>query len=296
MLANDVRRFIEYLSDVRGYAAHSVASYQRQLTQVVKALTKLEITDWRQVDVAVVENLVMQWRREGAGSSTLHQRLAALRTLFDYLVSRGELEANPAKVVKAPKAPKRLPKNLDIDSILQLLEFPAEEPLALRDRAMFELLYSSGLRLAELVSLNVADIQPDRELRVTGKGSKTRIVPYGKEAARWLTQWLQERSSWPGSDQPALFLSKQQRRLTPRSVQLRLKKWGVEQGLFDNLHPHKLRHSFATHMLEASSDLRAVQEMLGHANLSTTQIYTHLDFQRLADVYDAAHPRAKRTR
>lgn len=296
MLANDVRRFIEYLSDVRGYAAHSVASYQRQLTQVLKALTKAEITDWRQIDVAVVENLVMQWRREGAGSSTLHQRLAALRTFFDYLISRGELEANPAKVVKAPKAPKRLPKNLDIDSILQLLEFPAEEPLALRDRAMFELLYSSGLRLAELVSLNVADIQPDRELRVTGKGNKTRIVPYGKEAARWLTQWLQERSSWPGSDQPALFLSKQQRRLTPRSVQLRLKKWGVEQGLFDNLHPHKLRHSFATHMLEASSDLRAVQEMLGHANLSTTQIYTHLDFQRLADVYDAAHPRAKRTR
>lgn len=296
MLANDVRRFIEYLGDVRGYAAHSVASYQRQLTQVVKALTKAEITAWQQVDVATVENIVMQWRREGAGSSTLHQRLAALRTFFDYLVSRGELLANPAKVVKAPKAPKRLPKNLDIDSILQLLEFPAEEPLALRDRAMFELMYSSGLRLAELVSLDVADIQPDRELRVTGKGNKTRIVPYGKEAARWLKQWLKERRSWPGSDQPALFLSKQQRRLTPRSVQLRLKKWGVEQGLFDNLHPHKLRHSFATHMLEASSDLRAVQEMLGHANLSTTQIYTHLDFQHLTDVYDAAHPRAKRTR
>ncbi|RUO18760.1 tyrosine recombinase XerC [Aliidiomarina iranensis] len=296
MLANDVRKFIEYLGNVRGYSEHSVASYQRQLGQVIKALTKADVSAWPQVDVAAVENLVMQWRREGAGSSTLHQRLAALRTFFDYLVSRGELQANPAKVVKAPKAAKRLPKNLDIDSILQLLEFPAEEPLALRDRAMFELLYSSGLRLAELVSLDVADIQPDRELRVTGKGKKTRIVPYGKEAARWLSNWIKERSTWPGSDQPALFLSKQQRRLTPRSVQLRLKKWGVEQGLFDNLHPHKLRHSFATHMLEASSDLRAVQEMLGHANLSTTQIYTHLDFQRLADVYDAAHPRAKRSR
>lgn len=295
MLANDVGRFIEYLGDVRGYAAHSVSSYQRQLAQVLQGLNNAGIKEWRNVDVAAVENLVMQWRREGAGSSTLHQRLAALRTFFDYLVSRGELEANPAKVVKAPKAPKRLPKNLDIDSILQLLEFPADNPLALRDRAMFELLYSSGLRLAELVSLNVSDIQPDRELRVTGKGSKTRIVPYGKEAAKWLTQWLKERATWPGSDQPALFLSKQQKRLTPRSVQLRLKKWGVEQGLFDNLHPHKLRHSFATHMLEASSDLRAVQEMLGHANLSTTQIYTHLDFQRLADVYDSAHPRAKRS-
>lgn len=293
-LAAEVTRFIDYLRDVRGYSTHSVASYQRQLTKAIVELEALGVERWQEVDVATVERLVMAWRHAGAGPSTLHQRLAALRTFFDALVARGELSANPAKVVKAPKSPKRLPKNLDIDAILQLLEFPADDPLALRDRAMFELMYSSGLRLAELVSLNVNDIQPDRELRVTGKGNKTRIVPYGKEAAKWLRQWLAERNTWPSSDQPALFLSKQQRRLTPRSVQLRLKKWGVEQGLFDNLHPHKLRHSFATHMLEASSDLRAVQEMLGHANLSTTQIYTHLDFQRLAEVYDAAHPRAKR--
>ncbi|MCH8493949.1 MAG: tyrosine recombinase XerC [Idiomarina sp.] len=293
-LAAEVTRFIDYLRDVRGYSTHSVASYQRQLTKAIVELEALGVERWQDVDVATVERLVMAWRHEGAGPSTLHQRLAALRTFFDALVARGELSANPAKVVKAPKSPKRLPKNLDIDAILQLLEFPADDPLALRDRAMFELMYSSGLRLAELVSLNVNDIQPDRELRVTGKGNKTRIVPYGKEAAKWLQQWLAERNTWPSSDQPALFLSKQQKRLTPRSVQLRLKKWGVEQGLFDNLHPHKLRHSFATHMLEASSDLRAVQEMLGHANLSTTQIYTHLDFQRLAEVYDAAHPRAKR--
>lgn len=293
-LAAEVTRFIDYLRDVRGYSTHSVASYQRQLTKAIVELEALGVERWQEVDVATVERLVMAWRHAGAGPSTLHQRLAALRTFFDALVARGELSANPAKVVKAPKSPKRLPKNLDIDAILQLLEFPADDPLALRDRAMFELMYSSGLRLAELVSLNVNDIQPDRELRVTGKGNKTRIVPYGKEAAKWLRQWLAERTTWPSSNQPALFLSKQQRRLTPRSVQLRLKKWGVEQGLFDNLHPHKLRHSFATHMLEASSDLRAVQEMLGHANLSTTQIYTHLDFQRLADVYDAAHPRAKR--
>ncbi|MFU8784461.1 tyrosine recombinase XerC [Aliidiomarina sp.] len=293
-LAAEVTRFIDYLRDVRGYSTHSVGSYQRQLTKAIVELEALGVERWQEVDVTTVERLVMAWRHAGAGPSTLHQRLAALRTFFDALVARGELSANPAKVVKAPKSPKRLPKNLDIDAILQLLEFPADDPLALRDRAMFELMYSSGLRLAELVSLNVNDIQPDRELRVTGKGNKTRIVPYGKEAAKWLRQWLAERNTWPSSDQPALFLSKQQKRLTPRSVQLRLKKWGVEQGLFDNLHPHKLRHSFATHMLEASSDLRAVQEMLGHANLSTTQIYTHLDFQRLAEVYDAAHPRAKR--
>lgn len=294
MLAAQSARFLRYLQEVRGYSPHSVASYRRQLDAAIVALQALGVDQWREVDVATVEQLLMGWRHAGAGNSSLHQRLSALRTFFAYLVAQGELSANPAKAVKAPKAAKRLPKNLDIDAIIQLLEIAPENPLALRDRAMFELLYSSGLRLAELVALDVQDIQADRELRVTGKGNKTRIVPYGKEAAKWLNLWLTERNNWLGRDQKALFLSNQQRRISARSVQLRLKKWGVQQGLFDNLHPHKLRHSFATHMLEASSDLRAVQEMLGHANLSTTQIYTHLDFQRLAQVYDAAHPRAKK--
>ena len=294
MLAAVSKRFLQYLQEVRGYSPHSVASYRRQLDAAIVALQALGVDQWQEVDVATVEQLLMGWRHAGSGNSSLHQRLSALRTFFAYLVAQGELSANPAKAVKAPKAAKRLPKNLDIDAIIQLLEIAPDNPLALRDRAMFELLYSSGLRLAELVALDVQDIQADRELRVTGKGNKTRIVPYGKEAAKWLNLWLTERNNWLGRDQKALFLSNQQRRISARSVQLRLKKWGVQQGLFDNLHPHKLRHSFATHMLEASSDLRAVQEMLGHANLSTTQIYTHLDFQRLAQVYDAAHPRAKK--
>ncbi|MCL4409001.1 MAG: tyrosine recombinase XerC [Gammaproteobacteria bacterium] len=293
-LGQEVHQFLTHLRDVRGYAALSLESYERQLALISKQLDAAELRAWPQLTVAHVENLVLRWRREGAGASSINQRLAALRSFCDFLVQQNKLTANPAKVVKAPKAPKRLPKNLDIDAVIQLLEIDPNDELALRDRAMFELLYSSGLRLAELVSLNVNDIQPDRELRVVGKGSKTRIVPYGKEAAHWLERWLQVRAAWPGAQQQALFLSKQQRRLSDRSVQQRLKKWGIQQGLFENIHPHKLRHSFATHMLETSQDLRAVQEMLGHANLSTTQIYTHLDFQRLAAVYDSAHPRAKR--
>lgn len=293
-LGQEVEKFLTHLRDVRGYAALSLSSYERQLTFICRQLEEAGIKTWAQLTVAAVENLLLHWRRAGAGASSVNQRLAALRSFCDFLVQQGQLQANPAKVVKAPKAAKRLPKNLDIDAVIQLLEIDPTDELAIRDRAMFELLYSSGLRLAELVSLNVADIQPDRELRVTGKGSKTRIVPYGKEAAQWLERWLQVRQTWAGAAQSALFLSKQQRRLSDRSVQQRLKKWGIQQGLFENIHPHKLRHSFATHMLETSQDLRAVQEMLGHANLSTTQIYTHLDFQRLAAVYDSAHPRAKR--
>lgn len=293
-LGNEVTQFLTQLRDVRGYAEPSLASYQRQLNLIAEQLNAAAVHQWADLQVQHVENLVLKWRHQGAGSSSIHQRLAALRSLCDFLVQRGILQANPAKVVKAPKAPKRLPKNLDIDAIIQLLDIKSDDELAIRDRAMFELLYSSGLRLAELVAVDVNDIQPDRELRVTGKGSKTRIVPYGREAEKWLLQWLTVRATWPGANLPALFLSKQQRRLSDRSVQQRLKKWGIQQGLFENIHPHKLRHSFATHMLESSQDLRAVQEMLGHANLSTTQIYTHLDFQRLAAVYDAAHPRAKR--
>lgn len=293
-LGNEVTQFLTQLRDVRGYAEHSLASYQRQLSLIAEQLDAAAVSHWAELQVQHVENLVLKWRHQGAGASSIHQRLAALRSLCDFLVQCGILQANPAKVVKAPKAPKRLPKNLDIDAVIQLLEIKSDDELAIRDRAMFELLYSSGLRLAELVAVDVNDIQPDRELRVTGKGSKTRIVPYGREAEKWLQQWLMVRATWSGADLPALFLSKQQRRLSDRSVQQRLKKWGIQQGLFENIHPHKLRHSFATHMLETSQDLRAVQEMLGHANLSTTQIYTHLDFQRLAAVYDAAHPRAKR--
>ncbi|TRW48273.1 tyrosine recombinase XerC [Aliidiomarina halalkaliphila] len=293
-LQQEVNAFADYLLRVRGYASRSVESYRRQLMHCVADLEKLGVSRWKDAVVSTIEQMLIAWRRAGDGPATIHQRLSALRTFFTVQIERGVLKTNPARVVKAPKAPKRLPKNLDVDSMIQLLDIPPDDWMAIRDRAMFELLYSSGLRLAELVSLNVKHIQADQELRIQGKGSKMRIVPYGREAAVWLQRWLEQRASLPGSGQPALFLGQRGTRLSARSVQIRLKKWGIEQGLFDNLHPHKLRHSFATHMLESSQDLRAVQELLGHANLSSTQIYTHLDFQRLAQVYDAAHPRAKR--
>ncbi|RUO37869.1 tyrosine recombinase XerC [Aliidiomarina taiwanensis] len=293
-MQTEVDRYCAYLAEVRGYSPHSVASYRRQLTQTVQDLVYLKLSDWPELTAPDVEQLVLLWRRKGSGIATIQQRLSALRSFCDDLLRHGILMSNPARQVQAPKAPKRLPKNLDVDAMMQLLEIPPNDPLALRDRAMFELLYSCGLRLAELVSLNVADIHADRELRVLGKGRKTRIVPVGKEAKRWLELWLTERSTWAGASDPALFLSKQQRRISARSVQLRLRKWGISQGVTENVHPHKLRHSFATHILESSRDLRAVQELLGHANLSTTQVYTQVDFAHLAKVYDDAHPRAKK--
>lgn len=289
-----VDNFIDYLAGSRGYAGNTLSSYQRQLTLIASALEAQALDDWSQLKVRAIESLMLSWRRREVGIPSIQQRLAALRSFCDYLLENKHLDSNPARLVQAPKAGRRLPKNLDVDAMSHLLNEEPVGDMALRDRCMFELMYSSGLRLAELVSLDVVDINQSRELRVTGKGNKTRIVPFGKEAERWLKRWLTARRNWPGGYEDALFLSQQGKRLSARSVQLRLKKWGLQRGIPDNLHPHKLRHSFAAHMLESSGDLRAVQELLGHANLSTTQIYTHLDFQHLAKVYDNAHPRAKK--
>lgn len=291
-----VDSFIDYLAGSRGYAENTLSSYQRQLTLIANALEAQALHDWSHLQPRAVESLMLSWRRREVGIPSIQQRLAALRSFCDYLLENNQLDSNPARLVQAPKGPRRLPKNLDVDAMSHLLDEEPVGDMALRDRCMFELMYSSGLRLAELVSLNVVDINQSRELRVTGKGNKTRIVPFGKEAERWLKRWLDARRQWPGGYEDALFLSQQGKRLSARSVQLRLKKWGLQRGIPDNLHPHKLRHSFAAHMLESSGDLRAVQELLGHANLSTTQIYTHLDFQHLAKVYDNAHPRAKKKR
>lgn len=294
MLQPAVDHYLHYLAHVRGYSPHSVASYQRQLTRIVTDLTALGVCAWAELTTAQVEQLVVQWRRKNHGIASIQQRLSALRSFCDELLRKKQLEVNPARHVQAPKAAKRLPKHIDVDGVAKLLDIAPDNPLALRDRAMFELFYSSGLRLAELVGLNVSDIHADRELRVLGKGQKVRLVPIGKEAFRWLSLWLKERSTWAGAQQEALFLSNQQRRISARSVQIRLRRWGIVQGMSDTVHPHKLRHSFATHILESSRDLRAVQELLGHANLSTTQIYTQVDFAHLAKVYDDAHPRAKK--
>lgn len=206
----------------------------------------------------------------------------------------GGLKANPAKGIATPKAPRHLPKNIDVDDVNRLLDIDLNDPLAVRDRAMLEVMYGAGLRLSELVNLDIKHLDLESgEVWVMGKGSKERRLPIGRNAVSWIEHWLDLRGLF-GSEEDALFLSKLGKRISARNVQKRFAEWGIKQGLNSHVHPHKLRHSFATHMLESSGDLRGVQELLGHANLSTTQIYTHLDFQHLASVYDAAHPRAKR--
>lgn len=226
--------------------------------------------------------------------ASLALRLSALRSFFDWLVSQGGLKANPAKGIATPKAPRHLPKNIDVDDVNRLLDIDLNDPLAVRDRAMLEVMYGAGLRLSELVNLDLKHLDLESgEVWVMGKGSKERRLPIGRNAVSWIEHWLDLRGLF-GADEDALFLSKLGKRISARNVQKRFAEWGIKQGLNSHVHPHKLRHSFATHMLESSGDLRGVQELLGHANLSTTQIYTHLDFQHLASVYDAAHPRAKR--
>nr|WP_280644028.1 tyrosine-type recombinase/integrase [Candidatus Erwinia dacicola] len=217
-----------------------------------------------------------------------------MRSFLDWLISQGVIKANPAKGVATPRATRHLPKNIDVDKVNRLLEIDLNDPLAVRDRAMLEVMYGAGLRLSELVGIDLGHLDlATGEVWVKGKGSKERRLPIGRTAVLWLEYWLALRELFAPEDY-ALFLAKQGRRISARNVQKRFAEWGVKQGLSGHVHPHKLRHSFATHMLESSGDLRAVQELLGHANLTTTQIYTHFDFQHLASVYDAAHPRAKR--
>jgi len=286
---------LKYLRVERRLSEHTLGAYGRHLHEQAQHLAQAGIGDWRQLDAAWVRTLATRLHKAGVSPRTLAAKLSALRSFCDYLVRQRLLAANPAKGVSAPKQGRPLPKNLDVDEVHQLLEIDGGDPLAIRDRAMMELFYSSGLRLSELVGLDLKDIQlRQRQLRVIGKGDKQRQLPIGRLALEWLERWLAVRGQLCDPGEPALFVSKQRRRLSVRAVQQRLDSWGKRQNLSSHVHPHKLRHSFATHMLESSGDLRAVQELLGHANLSTTQVYTHLDFQHLASVYDAAHPRAKR--
>lgn len=255
---------------------------------------QLSINDWHELDSSHVRLVLNQARRDKLGARSIALRLSALRSFCQYLVSQQVLSLNPAKAVQAPKLPKPLPKQLNVDEMNQLLDIEPNSMLAIRDRAMMELTYSCGLRLAELCSLNIADILDGEQLKVMGKGSKERILPIGKVAKLWLSKWLDVREQLALTDEPALFVSKLKKRISRRQIAKRMQLWAQHQHLDQNVNPHKLRHSFATHLLESSGDLRGVQELLGHANLSTTQVYTHLDFQHLAQVYDNAHPRAKK--
>ncbi len=293
-MQNALQKYYDYLRIERRLSPYTLLNYRRQLTAVTDMLAQNGIYSWQQVTSSVVRFILAESRKSGLHEKSLALRLSALRRFLAYLVVQGELKVNPATGISAPKQGKHLPKNIDQEQIGKLLDNHSNEPIDIRDRAMLELMYSSGLRLSELqgLDLNHVNLQ-SREVRVLGKGSKERILPVGHQALEAIKDWLRVRLRFNPSDD-ALFVSSQGGRLTQRAIQKRMEIWGVKQGLSTHLNPHKLRHSFATHMLEASSDLRAVQELLGHSNLATTQIYTHLDFKHLADVYDQAHPRAKR--
>ncbi|HHT7856815.1 tyrosine recombinase XerC [Pasteurella multocida] len=287
-------KYWNYLRIERQVSPHTLTNYQRQLYRIVDILAENGITSWQAVTPSVVRFILAQSNKDGLKERSLALRLSVLRRFFTYLVQQQDINVNPATGVSAPKQNRHLPKNIDAEQVQQLLNNDSKEPIDIRDRAILELLYSSGLRLSELQSLNLNSINTRvREVRVMGKGNKERIVPFGRYASHAIQQWLKVRILFNPKDE-ALFVSQLGNRLTHRAIQQRLEVWGIKQGLSSHLNPHKLRHSFATHMLEASADLRAVQELLGHSNLSTTQIYTHLNFQHLAEVYDSAHPRAKR--
>lgn len=293
-LRPEVDAFLRYLRVERQLSPLTHSSYDHQLTALIEIADELGLNAWPQLDVTHVRAMTTRSKRRGLQAASLALRLSALRSFLDWLVGRGLLKANPAKGVSAPRSGRHLPKNMDVDEVNRLLDINTDDPLAVRDRAMLELMYGDGLRLAELVNLDRGHIDlAAREVWVVGKGNKERKLPLGKTAITWLERWLALRDCFAPEDN-AVFIARSGKRISMRNVQKRFAEWGIKQGLESHVHPHKLRHSFATHMLESSGNLRAVQELLGHANLSTTQIYTHLDFQHLALVYDAAHPRAKR--
>ncbi|HCG5558379.1 TPA: tyrosine recombinase XerC [Vibrio parahaemolyticus] len=294
-LQKPLERFYEFLRSEKGLSLHTQRNYKQQLETMAQHLAEMGLKNWSQVDAGWVRQLAGKGMREGMKASSLATRLSSLRSFFDFLILRGEMSANPAKGVSAPRKKRPLPKNLDVDEVNQLLEVNEDDPLAIRDRAMMELMYGAGLRLAELVSVDVRDVQlRSGDLRVIGKGDKERKVPFSGMATEWVGKWLRVRGDLAAPGEPALFVSKLGTRISHRSVQKRMAEWGQKQSVASHISPHKLRHSFATHMLESSNNLRAVQELLGHENISTTQIYTHLDFQHLAQAYDQAHPRARK--
>jgi integrase/recombinase XerC len=290
-----LKQFIGYLRTERNYSNHTLENYRRDLELFIQWLAQEAPIDWAGIVSQQIRGFAAARHRNGASSKTIQRHLSALRSLFNFLRREGVLEGNPAVGVRAPKSPRKLPTVVDPDGMSVLLDSTPEDPLEVRDLAIFELFYSSGLRLAELAALDLQQLsRQDDELRVIGKGRRSRITPVGSKAREALADWLKVRGNFARSDEPALFVSQRGGRLSHRAIQQRLKRWGEKVGTDQPLHPHLLRHSFASHLLESSGDLRAVQELLGHADISTTQIYTHLDFQHLAKVYDATHPRARR--
>lgn len=292
-LSAELKPFLQQLS----FAPHTVKAYDRDVSALIRFCTEKRIEGWKDLEESHVRAFIANLHRNGKSSRTLQRTLSGVRSFFRFLIARQVLARDPAAGIRAPKARHTLPRVLDVDQAGRLMQGGAEDDvLARRDMAMWELLYSCGLRVSELVGLDRCDLaMEEAELRVLGKGNKQRILPIGRCAREALHAWLPCRRTLLGDpSENALFLSRRGTRLQVRTVQQRLRAWGVRRGIFAPVHPHMLRHSFASHLLESSGDLRAVQELLGHASIATTQIYTHLDFQHLASVYDQAHPRAKK--
>jgi len=289
-----INRFIGHLEYERRLSPLTCKHYRRDLNSLHDFCEKTGVERWPDLDGETVRSFAAATFRGGLSPRSIQRQLSAARTFFRYLSREKHVSRNPVDGVSAPKAGKRLPENLDADRMARLLSFSGEGPLVARDRAMLELLYSSGLRLAELTDLDIGDVDiADATTRVTGKGNKDRIVPVGRQALAAISAWLKVRVQLAAADETALFVSQRGTRIRPRSVQARVDYWARRQGISIKVYPHLFRHSFATHLLESSHDLRGVQELLGHANISTTQIYTHLDFQHLAQIYDRTHPRAR---
>ncbi|TDI78779.1 MAG: tyrosine recombinase XerC [Betaproteobacteria bacterium] len=290
--ASLVVAYIFHLANERRLSPLTCKSYSHDIATLLKLATE---TPFNQLQIHHVRRFVARLHSTGLSGRSLARILSAWRGFYNYLMRDHGYTHNPCAGLHAPKSPKTLPHVLSPDEAAKLLEFPVNDLMALRDKAMFELFYSSGLRLAELIILKPEDLSfSDSTVRILGKGSKTRIVPIGSQAIRVLREWIKLRETLLKPGETALFLSRNGKGISSRSVSQRLKIRAIQQGISINVHPHVLRHSFASHLLQSSADLRAVQEMLGHASISTTQIYTHLDFQYLAKVYDATHPRAKK--
>ena len=296
-LRESVNAYLDELAQVRRQSPHTVSNYRRDLWVLLGLIDELPgKPPLARLETQQIRRFVAQLHARGLGGRSLARMLSAWRGYFRWLGLRGEVENNPVDGVHAPKSPKALPKVLSPDEANRLLECVSNEAIELRDQAMFELFYSSGLRLAELASLDVSCLEDIAagEVRVLGKRNKLRLVPVGSKAREAVAAWAQRRGELAPADQPALFVGQRGGRIHPRVIEQRLAQRALAKGLPAHVHPHMLRHSFASHVLQSSGDLRAVQEMLGHASIASTQVYTHLDFQHLAKVYDAAHPRAKR--
>ncbi len=292
-----IAEFLAYLRVERRASPHTESAYRRDLARLTAFCDQQGLGDWCRVDNHRARFYVAHMHKTGLSGRSIQRALSAARGLYRFLFREGIVKINPFVGVSAPRTAKKLPAALNVDQVSLLMEVDAKSPLALRDRAIMELFYSSGLRLSELVGLDLGQVDKSQALvRVRGKGGKLREVPVGRMALSAIEEWLPVRAGMAGVGEPALFVSRRGTRITQRAVQMRVRHWAHRQGLNLVVHPHMLRHSFASHLLESSGELRAVQELLGHANISTTQVYTHLDYQHLAKVYDEAHPRAKRRR